>query len=75
MKTDQPRIEWIDTAKGICILLVIIFHVSPELLNAVEGLQEMLSSVRMVSINAVSLIGSTIPDVPRIEMPPSIPSF
>lgn len=62
MKTDQPRIEWIDTAKGICILLVIIFHVSPELLNAVEGLQEMLSSVRMPLY--YSIAGYSSPSVP-----------
>ena len=31
-------------------------------------------STRILSTSAFSLIGSTIPDVPRIEMPPLIPS-
>lgn len=64
MKTDQPRIEWIDTAKGICILLVIIFHVSPELLNAVEGLQEMLSSVRMPLYYTIAGVFISVRSVP-----------
>ena len=35
----------------------------------------MLISARIVSSRARSLMGSTIPLVPRIEMPPSMPSF
>ena len=34
-----------------------------------------LISALIVSSSACSLIGSTMPVVPRIEMPPSIPSF
>jgi len=34
-----------------------------------------LISVRIVSRRACSLMGSTIPVVPRMEMPPTMPSF
>ena len=37
--------------------------------------RRMLISARIVSSKARSLIGSTMPLVPRIEIPPSIPSF
>ena len=31
MQTDKKRIEYIDLAKGVCILLVVFAHIHPDL--------------------------------------------
>lgn len=43
----KPRIEWIDTAKGICILLVILAHTTQHIYSNYPHVSDMLSATRM----------------------------
>lgn len=43
----KPRLQWVDTAKGICILLVILFHTTEYILNDYPQLSSMLRAIRM----------------------------
>lgn len=43
----KTRLEWVDTAKGICIIFVIILHISPLLLSYPENFSNMMTSIRM----------------------------
>ena len=44
---DKPRLEWVDTAKGICILLVILYHTTEHIMDLSPALRDMLRATRM----------------------------
>ena len=44
---NKPRLEWVDTAKGICILLVIIFHTTGYIMSDYPQINCMLRAIRM----------------------------
>ena len=43
----KPRLRWIDTAKGICILLVILYHTTEHIMDLSPALRDMLRATRM----------------------------
>ena len=45
--SNKPRLEWVDTAKGICILLVIIFHTTGYIMSDYPQINCMLRAIRM----------------------------
>ena len=47
IKNNKPRLEWVDTAKGICILLVILYHTTGHLIDVHSQMAIMLRATRM----------------------------
>lgn len=43
----KPRLHWVDTAKGICILLVILAHTTENVLTDFPHISTMLRAIRM----------------------------
>ena len=43
----KPRLQWVDTAKGICILLVILFHTTEHIMDLSPAIRDMLRATRM----------------------------
>ena len=43
----KPRLQWVDTAKGICILLVILYHTTEHIMDLSPALRDMLRATRM----------------------------
>ena len=43
----KPRLLWVDTAKGICILLVILVHTTENILSDFPQISTMLRAIRM----------------------------
>ena len=43
----KPRLQWVDTAKGICILLVILYHTTEHIMDLSPALRDMLRAARM----------------------------
>ena len=38
----KPRLQWVDTAKGICILLVILYHTTEHIMDLCPAIRDML---------------------------------
>lgn len=47
IKNNKPRLEWVDTVKGICILLVILYHTTGHLIDVHSQMAIMLRATRM----------------------------
>lgn len=45
--SSKPRLEWVDTAKGICILLVILSHTTENIMTDFSNIASMLRAIRM----------------------------
>lgn len=43
----KPRLKWVDTAKGICILLVILYHTTEHIMDMSPAIRDMLRATRM----------------------------
>lgn len=43
----KPRLKWVDTAKGICILLVIFNHTAYDIMDLCPEIRDMLRATRM----------------------------
>lgn len=43
----KPRLKWVDTAKGLCILLVILFHTTGHIMSDYPQINSMLRAIRM----------------------------
>ena len=43
----KPRLTWVDTAKGICILLVILYHTTEHIMDLSPAIRDMLRATRM----------------------------
>ena len=43
----KPRLQWVDTAKGICILLVILYHTTEHIMDLSPAIRDMLRATRM----------------------------
>lgn len=44
---NKPRLHWVDTAKGICILLVVLFHTTEHIMDLSPALRDTLRATRM----------------------------
>ena len=43
----KPRLKWVDTAKGICIILVILYHTTEHIMDLSPAIRDMLRATRM----------------------------
>lgn len=43
----KPRLQWVDTAKGLCILLVILYHTTEHIMDLCPVIRDMLRAARM----------------------------
>ena len=47
IKNNKPRLKWVDTAKGICIILVILYHTTEHIMDLSPAIRDMLRATRM----------------------------
>ena len=59
----KPRLEWVDTAKGICILLVILLHTSENIMDYSQSVYTMLRYIRLPLYYTIAGLFVSIKDI------------
>ena len=59
----KPRLEWVDTAKGICILLVILLHTSENIMDYSQSVYTMLRYIRLQLYYTIAGLFVSIKDI------------